>query len=138
MRELMIAGVLGLALAACGPETAPAVDTPAAAHDHTSLAAHGGSIVELGDHVAMLEIVRDETTGTVAVYLMDAAGAALDADTPPALNVPTDDAAVQLDGVEKDGAWTFAHEALKGHVHGARLRISVGGKSFNPELPDMH
>lgn len=139
MKNLLIAGLLGLALTACRAEPAAPTDSaPAAGHDHASLATHGGSIVELGDHAALLEIVRDESAGTVAVYVMDAAGAVLSADAAPVLNVPTDDAPLQLEGTENDGAWTFSDEALTGHVHGARLRVTIGGRTFNPELPDSH
>ena len=130
-----------IALPACGPDDSasqmPATDAPAA-HDHSSMASHGGTIVELGDHVAILEIVHDGVAGVVSTYVMDASGAPLAVDGTPVLNLSVDDAPVQVEGAEVDGAWTFTSDALQGHVHGARFRLSVGGKTFSPDLPDVH
>ena len=34
--------------------------------------------------------------------------------------------------------WHFSHEALKGHVHGARLRVMAMDRSYMVDFPDVH
>ncbi|HVW00013.1 MAG TPA: hypothetical protein VHB77_06730 [Planctomycetaceae bacterium] len=41
-------------------------------HDHVHVAPHGGALVELGDHVANLELVLDPATGKLTGYVLDA------------------------------------------------------------------
>ena len=41
-------------------------------HPHHHTAPHGGTLVELGDHQFNLELVRDGTTGTLTLYVLDA------------------------------------------------------------------
>jgi len=142
MRISLTALLMCIALAGCSPSEAPTTEGPEAqqedVHDHTSVATHGGAIGEIGSHDALMEVVHDEDAGVLKVWVMDAAGAALAADEAPVLNIPADGKPVQVTGVEADGAWTFTDDALKGHPEGVRMRISVGGKPFNPELPHAH
>ncbi len=109
----------------------------AAAHDHSSAAQHGGTIVEVGSHAALMEVAHDEAAGVVTVWIYDMAGAALAADEAPVLNVSGDDPK-QLTGTDEGGAWVFRDEALATHVHGARFRVSIGGESYSPDMPDAH
>lgn len=46
--------------------------TPNAAPSHAHVAPHGGTLVELGDHVYVLEFVRDRNAGKLTAYLLDA------------------------------------------------------------------
>lgn len=41
-------------------------------HSHTHAAPHGGHLIELGDHAAILEVVVDAGTGTLDLYVLDA------------------------------------------------------------------
>ncbi len=136
----LTAALVCASLAACSPGDKPSTDVPAtpAAHDHSATAKHGGAIAELGDHAGLVEVVFDGDAGRVTVYVMDIDGAPLAPDDAPVLNLAGDGAPVQVTGIEKDGAWVLEHESLTGHVHGARLRISVGGKQFTLDLPDVH
>ncbi len=134
---------LCLALVACDQGEAPGDAAPEqgteepAAHDHSGDAKHGGAMVEVGEHDALLEVVHDEDAGVVRVWVTDFGGAELKLDAEPLLNITTDGAPVQVEGTIEDAAWTFRDEVLKGHAK-ARLRLAVGGKTFNPELPDVH
>lgn len=130
--------LVGAALTACGDADAPAGAAPADAHDHSTLAARGGTIVELGDHAALLEVVHDAEAGVVTVHVMDMDGNALEADSAPVVNMKVDGAPKQVEGVGAAGTWTFTDDALKGHVHDARLRVGVNGKTFTAGLPDVH
>ncbi len=70
----LLAGLLGLTLACGGGEPAPAAPPPTAdVGGHAHEAPHGGVLVELGDHVAFLEFVLDEDTGSLTVYVLDGA-----------------------------------------------------------------
>lgn len=44
----------------------------AAAHDHNFPAPHGGTLVELGNHLYLLELVHDPAAGKLTAYLLDA------------------------------------------------------------------
>jgi hypothetical protein len=76
MRKL----VLVLLLAGCNGEPPPPppkkapdardyVPPPEPKHHHD--APHGGTLVELGDHFANLELVLDASTGTLTAYVLD-------------------------------------------------------------------
>lgn len=41
-------------------------------HDHTHEAPRGGTLVELGDHVAHVEFLHDEAAGRLSAYFLDA------------------------------------------------------------------
>lgn len=70
MRQLALS--IALLCAACGehdtvPPLTEAEDT--ARHDHQPL--RGGRLVEIGEHVAQVEIVHDAAAGTLNAYVMD-------------------------------------------------------------------
>jgi hypothetical protein len=54
-------------LSACATKPPPA---EAAAHSHR--APHGGTLVELGDHLYNVELVRDRTAGKLTAWIFDA------------------------------------------------------------------
>jgi len=67
--------ILPLVLIGCGKTapTAPSTEN-AAEHAHEAGGPHGGAILELGENHA--ELVHDDATGTVTVYILDGAAAA--------------------------------------------------------------
>lgn len=77
----MRAALLGVALlillgVACRSTSSPSASAPSAAegggeggHEHT--APHGGTLVELGDELAHLELLLDASTGTLTAYALD-------------------------------------------------------------------
>jgi hypothetical protein len=72
-------GLFLLAIAGLtGCETKPpnaSKNTAAARHEHNHAhhhhAPHGGTLIELGDHFAHLELVLDEKTGSLTAYVLD-------------------------------------------------------------------
>lgn len=59
---------LAMALIGCAKSPEP-VPAPAAGHAH--LAPHGGTLVELGEELYHLELVRDPEAGKLAAYVLD-------------------------------------------------------------------
>lgn len=74
MKKLLVALAI---LAGCDSPTHPPAPTrapepgrvKAATHPHD--APHGGTLVELGDHAANLEVVVDAPTGRITAYVLD-------------------------------------------------------------------
>ncbi|TAJ20817.1 MAG: hypothetical protein EPO68_05805 [Planctomycetota bacterium] len=58
-----------LAIASCGGE-APAPAPSSGGHVH--VAPNGGKLIELGDHVANLELLYDRSSGKLRVHVLDA------------------------------------------------------------------
>lgn len=102
--SLALAGLIVVGMAACKPappampETKAPEPTVSVAeeheHEHHHAAPHGGSLIELGDHVAHIELVLVADTGTVTAYL-------LDGEAENALRVP--EPALAIDIVLPDG-----------------------------------
>lgn len=69
---MAVSCVTALACGASEP-TPPTPSTPPAAtsESHAHEAPHGGTLVELGEHFAMLEFVLDAGAGTLTVYVLD-------------------------------------------------------------------
>ena len=55
--------------AACGSRTASPPPIPAPEHEHH--APHGGTLVELGNEFAHVELVRDADAGSLTAYVLD-------------------------------------------------------------------
>ena len=73
---LRISLVLVLALAGCAREEESHDhhgdhDHQHEEHQHLHESVYGGTLIELGDHAAQAEMVFDQETGTVTVYLWD-------------------------------------------------------------------
>lgn len=79
MRISFLSAFAGLAvvsatvLGGCSEERVPAAATEAHedGHGHAHTAPHGGTLVELGDHVANLEVVLNAETGALDLYVLD-------------------------------------------------------------------
>ena len=67
---LRIALVLVIALAGCAREE-ETHEHQQEEHQHLHEAAYGGTLIELGEHAAQAELVLDNESGTVTVYLWD-------------------------------------------------------------------
>jgi hypothetical protein len=119
-----------------------------AAEDHKHedhKAPHGGTLLEVGEDAAHVEVVHDEKAGKVTLYILDKEaknGVAIkDA---PKLNLKTDAGNKQVDttAVEaKDGAaskFEATNEVLKQHGLKGRIALSLDGKKYNVNLSDDH
>ena len=106
-------------------------------------APHGGVLLEVGEKVAHLELVRDEKEGTVTIYVLDAkAEKGVAIRNPPKINLTTKDGAKQVvtKAVEPDkeglaSRFEATDEALKTHALEGRIAVTIDGKKFNIDLP---
>jgi len=137
IRTIAFLLVAGLFLGACGDKAADS-DGGAEKHEehdeHAHAAKHGGDLLELGAHDGFLEVLLDHANGTVTIwpYLGDEMkDVKLSKD--PVLNFKSSVGPVQVTGkLRPDLGWVFTHEALKGEPEGARFRIVMAGKTYNP------
>lgn len=114
---------------------------PEVAAAHAEHGPHDGELIELGDHVAHLEIVHDEDAGTIALYALDANLKPTALTEAPVLNLPTDSGPKQVTAIARSGStsdWLFSDPALEGEPEGARLRVVLNGVTYTPELPHQH
>ena len=99
-----------LLLAACGDE--PHDDAPA--HVHSAL--FGGLLVEVGDHLANIELVHDPKAGTLSLYVLDGHAQA-------GLRIAQMELALDLDGTEL--VLRAQESSLTGDRPGDSSRFSV-------------
>ncbi len=110
----------------------------------TTHAAHGpndGELIELGDHVAHLEVVHDEDEGTILLYALDADLKPTTLTKAPVLNLQTSSGPKQLTATARGGSqseWQFSDASLKGEPEGVRLRVVLDGVTYTPDLPHHH
>ena len=132
-----------LCLGACGGDDhahGPAGMEPESA-THTEEAPHGGELIELGQHVAHLEVVHDESAASITVYVLDADLKPLALAEAPVLNLPAESGLQQITGVAADTAntqWSFKAPSLAGEPEGARFRVVLNGVTYTPELHHDH
>lgn len=147
--------LLSVTAVACGadepmptPQTVPAETAPSAPADsHGHEAPHGGTLVEIGEHLALLEFVLDASAGTLTAYVLDGGAEqavriaqpsiAVTFDTPQALGgqtLPLAGKANVLTGetVGDTSEFALTHPALKGQTtFSARVvEIVVKGQTF--------
>lgn len=121
-------------------------------HSHPSEGPHGGQILEFGSADYHAELVHDEQSGAVTVYILDSGATAA---TPVeaaelTVNVRQDDAANQYkltaspEAGETDGKssrFTTDDVALGEALHAgaeARLVAKIGGRSYNAAIEHGH
>ncbi|WP_417385920.1 hypothetical protein [Gimesia sp.] len=121
-------------------------------HDHPSEGPHHGSLIELGKEVYHAELVHDEKSGAVTIYILDGAAKASVPITAESVlvNVKHDGKGQQFtlaaapeqgDPEGKSSKFTTQDKALgelldeKGTT--ARLVLEIDGKSFTGEI-DAH
>ena len=112
----------------------------AAAHGHEG--PHGGHILEVGDHVAHLEVMHDESAGKMTIYVLgpDAKSAFTGAKAPQ-VKLTTDSGPKVLSTTAvsgEAGAFAVTDPALKAHGPEGRISIEIGGKNYNPALEHHH
>lgn len=141
-----------------GSDTAaPTVSTPPPAtvdiHDHPTEGPHGGGLIELGNEEYHAELVHDEATGKVTIYLLDSAAksAATTEAAELKVNLSHDGqaeqfvlvanpqagdapgAASRFESTDPELAEELDHEGAK-----AQLVVMVGGKQFRGEIHHEH
>lgn len=140
MKKLCVL-ILGSLLSACGngDEEGGHSSGQSKAHSHGP---HGGHLLEVGDHVAHLEVIHDEEAGKLTVYVLGP-----DEKTPfpleqaPQLKLVTEQGPLVLDleKVDQVGA-TFSATAdvMKGVEPEGRVSLTIEGKVYNPILEHEH
>lgn len=135
----------------------PTVSTPPPAtldpHDHPTEGPHGGGLIELGNEEYHAELVHDEATGRVTIYLLDSAAksAAMTEAAELKVNLSHEGQAEQFvlfsnpqagdalgtasrfDSTDPELAEELDHEGVK-----AQLVVMVGGKQFRGEIHHEH
>jgi hypothetical protein len=77
-------------------------------HDHVHVAPHGGALVELGDHIANLELVLDPATGKLTGYMLDA-----HAENPLPIAQPEIEITIDAEKLDDAGKQTMVSVPLK-------------------------
>jgi len=156
MKQLIILMIAVLALSGCqsppteskpaasAPSPAPSVEAAQTESEHEHSAPHGGTLVELGEEFAHLEIVLDAASGKLTAYALD--GEAEKAvrlkqpDIEVAIKTPAE--AIKLGGVANSltgetasdtSEFSGQSDKLKGagKFDGVIKTISIKGKQFN-------
>jgi hypothetical protein len=114
-------------------------------HHHDMKPAHGGEILEVGEHVAYIELVHDKKLGKITLYITDAHGKTLAISDAPRLNliyrVDKEDKKKQLITKAKaatdDGSaseFEVQDDVLKSEEFEGLISIKINGKSYRVEL----
>lgn len=123
-------------------------------HEHPTEGPHHGVLIELGNEDYHAELVHDDATGQVTVYILDGhATKAVPVDAAEVvINLKHGDAPEQyklpaqsMDGEPTGQASRFSltSQDLAGHLHdtaaGAKLSVTVGGIPYSGAIPaDSH
>jgi len=142
IRTIAFLLIAGLFLGACGDKAAES-EGGAEKHEehdeHAHAAKHGGDLLELGAHDGFLEVLLDHANGTVTIWPYlgeEMKDVKLSKD--PVLNFKSSNGPIQVTAELTAGKWVFTHEALKGEPEGARFRIEMAGKKYNPTFDHAH
>lgn len=124
-----------------------------AGHDHAELGPHGGHLIELGDDAYHAEILHDDHTHAVSIYLLDGK-----AENTVAIEAPELTIEVKADGDSRryslaavdlgqgDGSHTFCFESVdKDLCHAldeedsqSVLSVDIEGQSFTGSIVHVH
>jgi len=155
--SLAVTLALTFALNGCRDPNGTSNEKPAAkqngGHSHSTHGLHGGHLVELGDHEYHAEIVDDEKTGIVTVYIVDESGkkqVPVDATeivinltqngTPAQFKlpaVPEDD-----DPQDESSRFQLQDKTLVQELHNEsaqpRLSVTISGTSYTGKIEHHH
>ncbi len=147
---LAVCAVIGLTTTGCGGPTGSSstkVDNHAghAGHDHPSEGPHGGELIDLGKDEYHAELVHDDATHTITIYVLDgSAKVAMPIEaTEMALNLLVDGKPQQFklpakpasgDPAGKASCFAITDPALCNALDtpktSGRLNLTIGGKSY--------
>lgn len=109
-------------------------------HAHPEHGPNGGELVELGDHVAHLEVLHDANAQKVTIYVLDQDLKPSMAENIPALMLQSPDGPKKLTANPTDEKhhWTFEDPLLGKEPESGRFRLKVGGVEYSPDFPEAH
>ncbi|MCC7140021.1 MAG: hypothetical protein IT460_16495 [Planctomycetes bacterium] len=141
---------IAASLAACGKDDAPGkaasgsglpVATEPAAEEHEHKGRHGGELLELGEHEGHVEIVHEESTGTITAYVSDADMKPIAVEA-PVINLTKGAVQVSMTPLSGSGpktdAWKATHEGLKIEPLDGRIRVKIGDRTYQVSLEHEH
>lgn len=122
-------------------------------HNHAELGPHGGQLVELGEEEYHAEIIHDDNTHAVSVYVLDGKAEATVAISAPSVTIDVD-----LDGAtrrfslsavhlgQEDSTRTFCFEAVDEALchaldeEGSKstVHVEIDGQSFSGVFAHVH
>lgn len=160
---LVFASALGLCAAGCQPAAPPpaapsgTVTTPPpgseaghAEHAHATEGPHHGPLIELGNEEFHAEVVHDDATGAVTIYLLDshAEKAVTTTATEAVINLKHGDTPEQFKLVAQPeegnpagqtSRFTLTDKELVEHLHeaaaGAKLNITISDTPYSGAIP---
>lgn len=128
-------------LAACSADENNQTEPPAHTGGHAH-GPHGGHVLEVGAHVAHLEVLHDKESGKLTIYVLGSdVKTPLAVAKPPQLKLTTADGPKVIDTKAQDetgSVFTVTDAALKGREPEGRIAIEVKGKMYNPDLEHDH
>ena len=136
-----IALLAAATLGACSGEETHEAESPTHSGGHAH-GPHGGHMIEIGAHIAHLEVVHDEEAGKLTIYVLEA-----DAQTPhtvtkpPQLKLATPSGPRVIETEARDETntvFTVTDAALETHEPEGRISIEVKDKTYNPDLEHHH
>lgn len=107
-------------------------------HDHGTVGPNGGQLVEVGDHLAHLEILHTPEDKKLTIHVLGPhANEALSLPVAPMLNLIVNGEPVQvvLDG--ESSTFTGEHEALAGEPDG-HIALNLHGKAYRLPIAHSH
>jgi hypothetical protein len=136
-----------------GPPPAPGVEEEHHGHSHASEGPHGGDLIELGNENYHAELVHDDETGAVTIYILDSAAkerVAIDAGE-IVINLRRQGQGEQFklaaspqngDPAGQASRFVSSETALGDRIEAgdadARLVLNIGGKSYSGEIAHRH
>jgi hypothetical protein len=139
----LLAIVAACLLAGCGTDAKTAGKTPAPEQGHGHHGAHGGALIEVGDHVAHVEVVHDPKAGSVTLHMVGKDGKTpLKLTHAPDLRLVTTKGPKVLEtrpvGGDAEGASRFdvTDPVLQADPLEGRIALEIGSKRYNPELEE--
>ncbi|MAE77415.1 MAG: hypothetical protein CMJ85_11160 [Planctomycetes bacterium] len=134
---VLIAALIGLG--ACDP-AAPDKQSV----KHPTKGPHGGKVLEVGAHVAHLEIAHDEAAGKMTIWVLGPDLATpLKLAKPPQLKIASADGPRVIDSkpgaaAAGDSIFVAIDKALAEHAPEGRITVEINGKVYNPALTHDH
>ena len=102
----------------------------------------GGGLLYLAnkaDHKPFVELVHDETAGTLTLYTYDGDQKELAPEKVPVLSFSEAKPPKQVEATGDGSVWVFTDDTLKEHPHGIRLKIKFPGENeYNSEWHPGH
>lgn len=139
----LLALIVAFSFAACGHDEHD--DDHGHEHGHgESEGPHGGTLVDVGDHEAHLEIIVDHDKRAVMIHFLTLENEPSMLKEAPLLNLKFASGPKSLVGKAVDGGaagaseWHFRDDALASEPESGRFKIQWNGKTYNPDFEHSH